>query len=111
MDWDWKYQGMLRRLEEGCTFQQAAECANLSRQAVWKHLRTSPEFREAVALALEKGCNERAFRAWLYHPFRGKRPPTGKGHGGKPIFTWGLGARSGDPRTAEMFDVLVTGSC
>jgi hypothetical protein len=57
-------------------------------------MKSSPEFAEAVVAAREVGKNEREFRIWLRHPFRGKRPPTGKGHGGKPIFTWGLGARS-----------------
>ena len=33
--------------------------------------------------------DERTFRLWLRHPFRGLRPPSGKGHGGKPRFAYG----------------------
>ena len=36
-----------------------------------------------------EGQAERTFRLWLRHPFRGKRPPTGKGHGGSPRFSYG----------------------
>jgi hypothetical protein len=94
MDLDWRSQSILRRLEEGYTLQQAAIAGKISRQAIWKRMKSSPEFAKAVVAAREKGKEERMFRLWLHHPFRGKRPPTGKGHGGKPIFTWGLGTRS-----------------
>ena len=52
-------------------------------------MKSCPEFADAVAVERAVGKDEREFRIWLRHPFRGKRPPTGKGHGGKPIFTWG----------------------
>lgn len=94
MNCHWKYRFILRRLEEGYTLQQAAISEKISRQAIWKRMKSYPEFAEAVVAAREVGKGEREFRIWLRHPFRGKRPPTGKGHGGKPIFTYGLGARS-----------------
>jgi len=84
---------ILVRLEEGQTFQQAAQSMGVSRQAIWKRMKTHPKFADAVQVARESGKSEREFRMWLNHPFRGKRPPTGKGHGGKPLFTWGLSAR------------------
>ncbi len=49
----------------------------------------SPEFRDAVATAREIGKDEREFKLWLRHPFRGLRPPNGEGEGGKPRFTYG----------------------
>ena len=54
-------------------------------------MKSCPEFADAVAVEREKGKDKRVFRAWLYHPFRGRRPPTGKGHGGKPAFRYGRG--------------------
>jgi len=92
MRWDGNYRMILVRLKEGQTFQQAAESVGISRQSVWKRIKAYPEFAQAVQAVREAGKAEREFRMWLHHPFRGKRPPSGKGHGGKPVFTWGLGA-------------------
>ena len=50
----------------------------------------SEEFAQAVAEARLQGQAERTYRLWLRHPFRGKRPPTGKGHGGNPRFSYGV---------------------
>jgi hypothetical protein len=97
MDLDWRSQSILRRLEEGYTLQQAAIAGKISRQAIWKRMKSSPEFAEAVVVAREVGKDEREFRMWLRHPFRGRRPPTSKAHGGKPVFTYGVGARSRRP--------------
>lgn len=94
MNLHWRYRLVLLRLEEGYTLEQAANSVDISRQAIWKRMKSYPEFAKAVVAAREVGKNEREFRIWLRHPFRGKRPPTGKGHGGKPIYTRGLGARS-----------------
>jgi hypothetical protein len=89
MNFDWRGQVILTKLAEGCTFLESAAAAGISRQAVLKRVNASPDFAQAVTAAREKGSNERSFRLWLRHPFRGKRPPTGKGHGGKPRYTWG----------------------
>lgn len=94
MEFDWRGMVILGKLREGCTIREAAAAASITRQAVLKRVNASPEFAQAVTAAREAGKDERTFRLWLRHPFRGKRPPTGKGHGGKPIFTYGLGARS-----------------
>ena len=68
---------------------EAAAAAGVTRQAVLKWVNASAEFREAVALAREVGHAERVYRAWLGHYRRGMRPPAGKGHGGKPRFSFG----------------------
>jgi hypothetical protein len=86
MEFDWRGTVILCKLREGCTFREAATAAGITRQAVLKRVNASPEFAEAVALAREAGKGERTYRLWLRHPFRGMRPPTGKGHGGKPRF-------------------------
>ena len=80
---------ILRKLEEGCTIRDSAAAVGISRQAVLKRKNVSPDFAQAVAAARETGKDERTFRLWLRHPFRGKRPPTGKGHGGAPRFAYG----------------------
>lgn len=89
MHYDWRAQITLQKLEEGCTMREAATAAGVTRQAIHKRQKLSPEFCEAVAAAREVGEAERKYRLWLRHPFRGKRPPTGKGHGGKPRFSYG----------------------
>ena len=80
---------ILCKLREGCTIREAAAVVGITRQAVLKRKNASSEFAEAVALAYESGRKERAYRLWLRHPFRGKRPPTGKGHGWRPKFSFG----------------------
>ncbi|MES2919989.1 MAG: hypothetical protein V4819_00475 [Verrucomicrobiota bacterium] len=89
MELDWKGSVILTKLSEGCTYSEAAAAASISRRGLLKRQHSSPEFAVAVLAAREAGKAERTFRLWLRHPFRGKRPPTGKGHGGKPRFRYG----------------------
>lgn len=80
---------ILDKLAEGCTYREAAACAGITRRALLKRRVASPTFDEAVFAAREAGEKERTYLLWLRHPFRGKRPPTGKGAGGKPRFSYG----------------------
>ncbi|MCX6878711.1 MAG: hypothetical protein NTW21_33595 [Verrucomicrobia bacterium] len=89
MAWDWRHRIALCKFAEGSTYGEAAAAAGISRQAVWKRMLAAPGFAQAVAAARETGKDERTFRLWLRHPYRGLRPPTGKGHGGKPRFAYG----------------------
>lgn len=89
MEFDWKGMVVLSKLAEGCTLREAAAAAGITRQAVLKRKNVSPDFARAVTAARETGKDERRYRRWLNHPFRGMRPPTGKGHGGKPRFSYG----------------------
>ena len=59
---------------------EAATAAGMTRQGIYWRCGISPDFAQAVTAARELGRDERTFRLWLRHPFRGKRPPTGKGH-------------------------------
>jgi hypothetical protein len=86
---DWRDRLVLSQLAAGATMREAAGAASMTRQGVWWRRQQSPEFAHAVASAREAGKAEREYRAWLGHSARGKRPPTGKGHGGKPRFTYG----------------------
>ena len=89
MEFDWRGRVILTKLAEGCTIREAGSAVGITKQAILKRRGAFPEFAQAVTAARETGKEERRYRQWLHHPFRGKRPPTGKGHGGKPIFTYG----------------------
>lgn len=91
MKTDWRGLVILQKLTEGCTYSEAANAAGMSRQGLWKRCRFSSPFAQAVRQAREHGQDEREYRLWLRHPFRGMRPPIGKGHGGKPRFAYGRG--------------------
>jgi hypothetical protein len=89
MDFDWRAKVMIGKFAEGCTLREAARAAGITRQAVLHRFKVSPEFRAACEAAREQGRDEWTYRRWLRHPFRGLRPPNGKGHQGKPRFTYG----------------------
>jgi hypothetical protein len=85
----WRRRVVLRKLaEEGATFAEAAAAAGVDRRAV-TYWRADPDFDSLIRKARELGAEKRSHLLWLRHPFRGKRPPTGKGHGGKPRFSYG----------------------
>jgi hypothetical protein len=86
---DWRGRLILRKLQEGCLMKEAAAAAGITRQAVLKRMNRSATFAQAVGDARAAGKPERTYRLWLRHPFRGRRPPTGQGGGGKPAFTYG----------------------
>lgn len=88
-DFDWRGRTILRKLREGSTFAEAANAARLTREAVWLRRRRDQAFAQAVSEAREEGRETREYLVWLRHPFRGLRPPTGRGKGGKPRFAYG----------------------
>ena len=89
MNFDWMGKVILGKLAEGHTYAEAAGAVGISRRALLKRRVASPAFDVAVLVAREAGKDERTYRLWLRHPFRGMRPPTGKGSGGKPRFSYG----------------------
>ena len=78
---EWNRKSILRFLTEGCTLGEAARLVGVHRQTLLRWRWEDSEFSGLVAESLAKGKDERTFRLWLRHPFRGMRPPTGKGHG------------------------------
>jgi hypothetical protein len=86
---DWRRRVILVKLREGLTYGEAAAALGIHRQTFWRWIRESDAYAQAVVLARQEGQTERTFRLWLRHPFRGKRPPTGKGIGGSPRFSYG----------------------
>lgn len=89
MTLDWKASVILSKLAEGLTYTEAAAAAGISRRGLFKRRIASSAFDVAVLAAREAGREELTYRLWLRHPQRGKRPPTGKGHGVKPRFNYG----------------------
>jgi hypothetical protein len=89
MELDWRMNLILRMLASGNTLGEAATASGVHRQSLLRWRWESPEFAQAVVVARETGAIERRYRVWLRHPFRGRRPPAGKGHGGKPAFAYG----------------------
>ncbi len=77
---------ILRLLREGMDYKDTAKTLRLHRMTIYFRIKRNPAFAEAVKEAREEGREIRERRHWFQHPFRGKRPPTGKGHGGKPRF-------------------------
>jgi hypothetical protein len=72
---DWRGRLILSKLEEGCTLKESATAAGMTRQGVWWRCGICPEFAQAVVAARQVGADERRYRAWLHHPFRGRRGP------------------------------------
>jgi hypothetical protein len=86
---DWRRKVIIAKLSEGLTYGEAAAVAGIHRQSFWRWMNDSEEFAQEVAQARLQGQAERTYRLWLRHPFRGRRPPKGKGHGGTPRFSYG----------------------
>ena len=76
MEFDWKGKVILAKHAEGCTYIEAAAAASISRRGLLKRQHSSPEFAVAVLASRKAGKEERTFRLWLRHPFRGKCPAT-----------------------------------
>jgi hypothetical protein len=86
---DYRHRLIVAKLQEGCGYAQAAAAAGVHRQSLWRWVSGSTEFAAAVAAAYSIGRDEREYRLWLRHPFRGKRPPASKMHGGQPKYSYG----------------------
>lgn len=87
MAFDIRARLILRLIREGNSYMDVAFTLRISQQAIHRRIQRNPDFATAITEAREEGRANRERRLWYRHPFRGKRPPTGKGHGGKPRFT------------------------
>ena len=86
MGFDMRGRLILRLFREGMIFRDVAQTLRISRECINWRIKNHPGFAEAVKEAREAGKVIRERAIWYRHPFRGMRPPTGKGHGGKPRF-------------------------
>ena len=73
-------------LAGGHTRGEAAAGVGIHRQTLLRWRWESVAVSEQIKRALELGQEKRRYRLWLRHPFRGVRPPTGRGHGGEPAY-------------------------
>ena len=70
---------ILIRLRQGATKTKAAKAGGIHRVTLQRWLGKDTPFAKAFQKAWEESTPKRSFQKWLHHPFRGKRPPTGKG--------------------------------
>ena len=77
---------ILNRVRLGATKSKAAKIAGIHRTTLnrWCQLETS--FSKAFKQIWIESTAKRDYQKWLNHPFRGKRPPTGKGSLAFPRF-------------------------
>jgi hypothetical protein len=63
----------------GRNLKQAAKAGGIHRATLYRWLEDNEDFSQRFAQAWEAGNERRDYRRWLAHPFRGFRPPAGKG--------------------------------
>jgi hypothetical protein len=78
---------ILRLLREGMTYVEVAETLRITPASIRWRKSNHPAFAAALEEAREVGREVRDYNLWYHHYRRGKRPPTGKGHGGVPRFS------------------------
>jgi len=71
----------------GATKSKAAEVIGYNRLTLYRWLETDGCFSLDFDQAWEIGKEKREYSQWLDHPFRGLRPPTGKGTRSRPRFS------------------------
>ena len=77
---------ILKAVRCGCNHSAAATAGDIHRATLYRWLSSDDRFAERFTTAWDAGTERRAFRQWATHPFRGFRPPTGKGTRGFPRF-------------------------
>ena len=88
MELDWRGRVILEKLAQGQTLAEAATAAGMTRQGVWWRMTAHSDFRQTVEEAREAGAEERRYRQWLRHPFRGRRGVWWR-PGVVPRYRWG----------------------
>ena len=84
MAFDIRARLILRLIREGMIYEEVALTLRITRQAIHRRIQRNSDFAAAVAELREEGRPNRERGLWYWHPIRGIRPPTGKGHVGKP---------------------------
>ncbi|MFC7336140.1 helix-turn-helix domain-containing protein [Haloferula chungangensis] len=70
---------ILRAAKAGHTFKTAARLGGIHRSTLYRWIAKNEGFARRFRAAWSGGETRRNYRNWLNHPFRGMRPPTGKG--------------------------------
>jgi hypothetical protein len=76
----------LHHIGNGMPKSTACKLSGICRETFRNWRMRDAEFAKAFQTIWESVAEKRAFHLWQNHPFRGKRPPTGKGKGGKPRY-------------------------
>ena len=80
-------QKALAAIISGSTKSGAARAAGIDRKTLYRWLDADLDFLMDLHAAWTQGEQKRTYRLWWNHPFRGKRPPTGKGTRSRPRFS------------------------
>mgnify|MGYP005842862659 CR=1 FL=1 len=78
---------ILERVSIGQTKVKAARGAGIHRKTLRRWLDADPDFARQFEAAWQQGAKLRDYYGWLNHPFRGLRPPTGKGTRARPRYS------------------------
>jgi len=78
---------VLSLIEEGATKSKAAKTIGYNRLTLYRWLEADGCFSLDFDEAWETGKQKREYLLWLNHPFRGLRPPTGKGTRSRPRYS------------------------
>ncbi|MFT6575070.1 MAG: hypothetical protein ACJA16_003267 [Akkermansiaceae bacterium] len=71
----------------GATKTGAARSAGVARRTLYRWLDADLDLLMEFHAAWTAAEKKRTYRLWLNHPFRGLRPPTGKGTRSRPRFS------------------------
>ena len=80
-------QKALAAILSGSTKKDAARAAGIDRKTLYRGLDADLDFLMEFDAAWTRGEQKRTYRLWLNHPFRGLRPPTGRGTRSRPRFS------------------------
>ncbi|MCX8237560.1 MAG: helix-turn-helix domain-containing protein [Akkermansiaceae bacterium] len=81
----WK-QVVIAHIAAGDNKVQAARAAGVNRRTISRWLCGDIYFAMDLDEAWDKGAKRRDYMAWYNHPFRGRRPPTGRGTRAMPRY-------------------------
>jgi hypothetical protein len=79
---------VLKLIEAGANKVNAAKTVGINRRTLWDWIKRDPDFDMLFDIAWFTGRKQREYNAWLNHPYRGLRPPTGKGTRARPRFSY-----------------------
>ena len=71
----------------GANKSAAARAVGINRRTLYRWLDADLDFLMEFDAAWTQGEKRRSYLCWLNHPFRGLRPPTGKGTRSRPRFS------------------------
>lgn len=77
---------LIDEVRAGATKSGACRTVDINRRTLYRWLDQDLDFLMEFDAAWTQGKEKRTYLCWLNHPFRGLRPPTGKGTRSRPRF-------------------------